>query len=69
MKPVVSTSYPPSDRQDLDCVIKHFVVALIADYQINGFGQDFVGKTLIVADKTDANSRQLPEVVVFDLGN
>ena len=60
---------PPSDRQNLNFIVKHFKIALTIDDQLDRFGQDFIGKTLIVADKTNPDGRQLPQVIIFNLSH
>jgi hypothetical protein len=59
---------PPSDRQDFDFVVQHLIVALTTNHKINCLGQDFISKASIVSYTTNANSRQLPQVIIFNLG-
>ena len=62
-------SRPPLDRQDLNFIVQHLEITLTAGDQVYGLGEDFIGKAFIVADKTNPDRRQLPQVIIFNFSD
>jgi hypothetical protein len=57
---------PPSDRQNLYFIVQELEITVAVDDHIDCFGEDLVGKTAVVTDKTDPDGRQLPQVIIFN---
>jgi hypothetical protein len=57
---------PPSDCQNLYFIVQELKIALAVNDHFDCFRENLVGKTLFVADEANPQSRQLPQIIIFN---